>query len=348
MPEAVGTPIDIGLPLPLEVAGTLMALVGAAYPDCVIDTTGARGNGLHIVIPAGSRTRKVSKAEAKKTRALVEGEDGPSGNQFAGFSTSADGKVAATLLSEDEVIHSLAAGALAILERHEAENYVEWTLTADGRSLAVSACWSESQTPHQLRLAAEVRADAAEARVAELEQALQQAKDRALMTPSEREGLLGETAETSNQPEASLARRQLDWLISDLQDAASLRWTAEWAQARDEDPQLLFDYTTALVASLKAHGRALPDSCVREDVAQAIAHHAELVDAATRLARLQDAVAAIRPEVIRSLTYLAASEYCCSPSNLGQQDGVALLTALGLPVPKDQDKAIALVGAPDA
>lgn len=172
MPEAVGTPIDIGLPLPLEVAGTLMALVGAAYPDCVIDTTGARGNGLHIVIPAGSRTRKVGKAEARKTRAVVEGEDGPSGNQFAGFSTGADGKVAATLLSEDEVIHSLAAGALAILERHEAENYVEWTLTSDGRSLAVSACWSESQTPHQLRLAAEARADAAEAELARLREAV--------------------------------------------------------------------------------------------------------------------------------------------------------------------------------
>ena len=155
--------IRIRQPLPLDVAGNLIKAIGTMYPDAQIVLS---EHGPDLVIDLGTRTARHS-----KKRIAAEMDDGEPVD--AGFSFTPDGVKVST---PQEATLALAEWAYIMLTAHEdAFNYVEQTVTlpADGdreaKRLLLTACWSKGQTPHALRMAAEERAEKAEARLRELE-----------------------------------------------------------------------------------------------------------------------------------------------------------------------------------
>ena len=60
------TRIQVALPLPMDVAATVMNLIGTAYPAALME---GKGHNMTFLIPDGARPRKVSKSKGKPIEA---------------------------------------------------------------------------------------------------------------------------------------------------------------------------------------------------------------------------------------------------------------------------------------
>jgi len=155
--------ICIQYPIPLDVSANIIAALGAMYPDATIRTDDPRSRNA-MVIDLGART-----ARSNKRRIAAEMIEPEVDAEVSGF---ADGTLSVS--TPREAVVALAEWAHIALAGMDAANYIEQaaTLPADGdrpeRTLLVTACWSRGQTPHELRQAAEKRAEAAEAELAKL------------------------------------------------------------------------------------------------------------------------------------------------------------------------------------
>lgn len=162
-PNATGwAEIRVETPLPMEVAGTLMQLIGTAWPDAMVRTDA--GRALTMVVDHTRRPKKVTK---KATKAIVAGQAaeqdeavaaGVGDSDFLGFN---DGWV--TLAPPEELSLHLGAVCARMLESAEgAVNYLEWEVREPARDdgtpgarYVLSAARSKGQTPHALRTRAE-------------------------------------------------------------------------------------------------------------------------------------------------------------------------------------------------
>jgi len=135
----------------MDVAGPLLKAIGTMWPESKID--GTVTHSLSVVLP---EKRRAPRRTTKK--ALTEGI---SDEHLDSELTSFDGSILRAT-TPDDVRAELAYLAHSMLTSTEgAINYVEFeaTDTETDRKFVVSCSWSEAQTPHQLRLAAEKRAD---------------------------------------------------------------------------------------------------------------------------------------------------------------------------------------------
>lgn len=152
------TEVTLAGSIPLDVASTLMRLVGAVYPSARVSSD-HRGMRFHI-------------------------DDADRADDPGVFDRAAELKVAADEWSLDTYLRQLGDGALEVslpqiltatlaglaegmfAEHGEDVNYLETTCTSPshpGQRWAVIAARSAGRTPHELRQAAEARADRLEA-----------------------------------------------------------------------------------------------------------------------------------------------------------------------------------------
>jgi len=152
------TKIQVSLPLPMDVAGTVMRVIGAAYPTALIE---GNGRSMTFLIPEKARPRKVSKAKAKPDEILDPATDllelGPQGISIS-------------------TPEHLAAASLEIMQASfdqfpDAKNYLEQRCYDHKTHKAYVMTFQrvEGQTAHELRQEAERKLAIAEARIAELE-----------------------------------------------------------------------------------------------------------------------------------------------------------------------------------
>lgn len=167
-PDTTGwAEIRVETPLPMEVAGTLMQLIGTAWPDAQIRTDGGRmafgGRALTMLVDHRRRPKKVTKKAAKAIvgqnadQADEAAAAGVGDAEFLGFD---DGWV--SMSAPEELQLHLASVCMHLLDGNEdAVNYLEWevrtraTDDAPARSFVLSAARSKGQTPHALRTRAE-------------------------------------------------------------------------------------------------------------------------------------------------------------------------------------------------
>lgn len=150
------TEIRIRGPIPADLASTLLALVGGAYPSAKAQSA-APGDALSLLIPDEDRP--------------VHPDSPPTGHVAEVFRIDAEGLSFSTP-------YELASAMTQVLEdafaEFEPENYLETKLsvpTAEGgeRRYAMIFARTPGQSPHELRQAAERRAEAAEAEVQRLQ-----------------------------------------------------------------------------------------------------------------------------------------------------------------------------------
>ena len=145
--------------IPFDVTASLVQAAGAMYPGTTMGAgrqTFGRVDGFSMRIPAADR--RAGRAAPPDSVARIEPDPDDRSCGVTGF----DG---ATLScsTPPQASQQLARWAHTLLADNEAVNYVEQAAyLPDGRRLVVTACWSETQTPHELRVAAEQRAEQAE------------------------------------------------------------------------------------------------------------------------------------------------------------------------------------------
>lgn len=149
------TDVEIRLPLPLDLAGTLLNLIGAAYPKAQV-----RMSGSHMTVAIDPADRI---------------PDGDLETYLESFTPSMlEPGVGETLLQRDGVsapewlAHVLGEIAQAALDN--APNYIEapLRLTATSGEMVMTVARSEGQTPHALRMAAEARVSQLEDKLKDL------------------------------------------------------------------------------------------------------------------------------------------------------------------------------------
>ena len=147
--------VRVDLPLPLDVAGTLMKVVGAAYPGTRVATNTA---GMVFTIPLESRV-----------------PDGDVDAYLEGFEPDLlDPEVGQTMLTHTGISApewlANVVGGIAKIAIGEAPNYIEAPYrTADGiETYVLTVARSKGQTPHQLRIAAEERIERLEDKLKEM------------------------------------------------------------------------------------------------------------------------------------------------------------------------------------
>lgn len=163
--------------MPMDVAGTMMTLVGTAWPNAVIDTTGkhlpySTASGLVMLIDPKQRPRKVSKAAA---RAIQQEHALAPGEQAAQFLRLKDGTLS-TEAPEELMLH-LGDVAHVIFEHAAGDNYIEWEVRAQPvdapeARYVLSVARSKGQTPHAMRARAEAELEDLRARVRTLAAAI--------------------------------------------------------------------------------------------------------------------------------------------------------------------------------
>lgn len=162
--------IRIGLPLPMDVVGSLMHALAVMYPDGAIDAKRSRVGEMVAVIPDVSRYAKVDDRELQAAKVTT---DDP---KMEGLLAQWDADGMGISFPEYTRLR-LSEICVAILSHEEAPNYLEWPVTApDGQRYAVAACRSMGQTPHALRMQAEQERDAALAEVERLRAELAEAR----------------------------------------------------------------------------------------------------------------------------------------------------------------------------
>jgi hypothetical protein len=152
------TRIQVALPLPMDVAGTVMRLIGTAYPQALME---GNGRNMTFLIPEKARPRKVAKTKGKPEERLDVDSDllelGPDGISIS-------------------TPEALAAAALEIMRASfeqfpDAKNYLEQRCydRATNRGYVMTFQRVEGKSAHELRQEAERKLELAEARIAELE-----------------------------------------------------------------------------------------------------------------------------------------------------------------------------------
>lgn len=159
--------IRVATPLPMEVAGTLMQLIGAAWPDAQVRTDRGRGTfgddyALTMLVDHRRRPKKVTKKAAQ----VIVGEQnatrdeadaaGVGDSDFLGFD---DGWVSTS--APEELSKFLGGIAHQLIGHYEgAVNYLEWEVHVQPEgearaSYVLSIARSKGQTPGALRTKAE-------------------------------------------------------------------------------------------------------------------------------------------------------------------------------------------------
>jgi hypothetical protein len=142
--------IDVALPLPMEVAGTLMTLIGTAWPDARVDTNGRHGYGLSMLVDPRVKPKRVTKKAAAEIKAANDPE-GAEGATFDGFSSDGEG-VTAHVGTPEEIALFIGGMVHDMLSQVEgATNYFEWQVhTESGDRYVLAAGRSKGQTPGAL------------------------------------------------------------------------------------------------------------------------------------------------------------------------------------------------------
>lgn len=141
--------LTIGLPIPLDVAGPLIAAIGTMWPESTVDH-GAYG--MRINVPS----RYAKRVSKKALRELLPEILDPDRDPEAVLESWNDGTFVISQDSFSEAQQRLAAWALIMLGETKAPNYVEQTVEIaaeepDGtsRRFHFSVAWSKGQSPHQ-------------------------------------------------------------------------------------------------------------------------------------------------------------------------------------------------------
>jgi hypothetical protein len=156
--------VRIGLPLPMDVASTIVRAFAILWPDGHFDQKRSpSGSEMVAVISADDRMTRATKK--KLAAAKVNSEDVSLEGLLAAWDP--DGSLGLTL--PQVANERLADICVAMLSTADAPNYLETPVrTPDGHRYAVAACRSVGQTPHALRMKAEKERDAALAEVERL------------------------------------------------------------------------------------------------------------------------------------------------------------------------------------
>ncbi len=148
--------VRVALPLPLDIAQTVMAMFGAVYPSTTVrnesSRTGRSGD-LILSIAESDRRRSVDPGTLEDAQAFLG--DGADADVM-----DLDASGGITLAVDDaEPMRVLHTAAAALLLDSDAPNYLEFALydQRTGDSHVVVLCRSPEQTPHQLREDAERR-----------------------------------------------------------------------------------------------------------------------------------------------------------------------------------------------
>lgn len=152
--NATHSDLRIRGPLPMDVAGTLLAMIASAYPGAQVQTAAA-GDALHVLIPNDQRPEDPELPEGLPLEVLRL--------DTTGLALSTPREVAAALTQVFE----------QVMVEHDPENYVELTIEVprnekDVAKYALVFARTSDQTPHQLRQEADRRLEEARARIAEL------------------------------------------------------------------------------------------------------------------------------------------------------------------------------------
>lgn len=153
------TVVKVALPLPLDVASSLMRAVGTVYPSTQISQTSGGFLEFHV---SDEDRRDPQEPSAETVYA-------PSDADLEAVLTDLrDGSLGVSV--PEWFTKMVLGGVLEVFAEHpEALNYLEMPLHApDGATYVVIACRSREQTPHALRRLAEERADRYAAKLREL------------------------------------------------------------------------------------------------------------------------------------------------------------------------------------
>jgi hypothetical protein len=147
--------VRIDMPLPLDVANTLMGVIGAVYPGAMIDTTVGYGS-LSFRIPGEDRRPRLPGKKKLAALHVPEPDEPAARAQALGF--DADGAVSVS--PAEELTAIMLAPVRQLFEDHgdAAKNYVSWEVldrAEPGRRWFLFAARSAQQTPHELRMKAE-------------------------------------------------------------------------------------------------------------------------------------------------------------------------------------------------
>lgn len=152
------TPIRIEAPLPLDLAGALMQLIGTAWPEAVVtESSGYRKFGLEMLVPPRQK-HKVTKREADAIRDETAPTDADATAEFLGFRWDDEGHAWLSMAPPEDLCLYLGEIGHRIIEAYaDAVNYLEWEIrTKDGDNRYVlSVARSKGQTPGALRKKAE-------------------------------------------------------------------------------------------------------------------------------------------------------------------------------------------------
>lgn len=141
------TIIKVQLPLPMDVASSIMNAFGHLWPNGGIDTTASNHGYLTMRIPHDDRCR--TKRVATKIRADKTYLESAIEAEVRGFDK--DGSLRAT--ATEYIARSIGAAARAMFEDNpEAVNYMEMTVhnPESGNSYVITAAKSDGQTPSAL------------------------------------------------------------------------------------------------------------------------------------------------------------------------------------------------------
>lgn len=156
------TLVELALPLPADVLVTLTRLIGLAYNDVMIETTGRRPDHMSLRIPHDSRCR--TRTSAKKIRAAKEHLEDEHEAILKRFGPGGE----MSLIAPQHLASTLIAGARTIFsDNPDAENYIEYDVydKEDHQPYLVTVARGKNRTPHQLRLAADEARDKLQQRI---------------------------------------------------------------------------------------------------------------------------------------------------------------------------------------
>jgi len=188
------TAIQIALPLPMPVVGTLMNLIGAAYPDAEM---GNSASGLKFLIPSNAVPQELP----------TDFTPVPSGEDDVNVTSLGPDGIAINTPAE------LASVCLHIMkatfeEFPDAKNYLETQCydREEGKSYVLTFRRAECNTPHQMRQIAEKERDDAKAELKKVQKELAKTKDKlkALLKESGKKETVHTAKEIHALPEGSI------------------------------------------------------------------------------------------------------------------------------------------------
>lgn len=164
--------LNIGLPLPLDVVNTASGILSKAWPGSMIDSNysgGLFGGGsgvLSILIPEkeARRPRRVTKKDIEDARPEPTGLGPEWDGDVIGVEPEGEDGIVFRFGTPEALGNLLVQSCREVLAAQpEAANYLEWTMHEKDASASyvLSVARSKRQTPHELRMKAEAKVDAA-------------------------------------------------------------------------------------------------------------------------------------------------------------------------------------------